>query len=104
MSEQGLDPGVRTGVKAAVVDANGKLVATDTIYPHGPKNDWNSALATLTSLCMKHKVELVSIGNGTASRALAVVGVLCEGETRLSHSLRPQILFRVEVAVEAAMG
>src|SRR6516162_3762970 len=64
----GLDPGFRTGVKVAVVNATGKLVATDTIYPHEPKNDWNGALATLAALCIKHKVELVSIGNGTASR------------------------------------
>jgi uncharacterized protein len=64
----GLDPGFRTGVKAAVVDATGKLAATDTIYPHEPKNDWNGALATLAALCMRHKVELVSVGNGTASR------------------------------------
>src|SRR5262245_33743617 len=63
----GLDPGFRTGVKVAVVDATGKVVATDTIYPHEPKNDWNGALATLAALCIKHKVELVSIGNGTAS-------------------------------------
>jgi len=64
----GLDPGFRTGVKVAVVDATGKLVATDTIYPHEPRNDWNGALATLAALCMKHKVDLVSVGNGTASR------------------------------------
>ncbi|MBO0764313.1 MAG: RNA-binding transcriptional accessory protein [Hyphomicrobiaceae bacterium] len=64
----GLDPGFRTGVKVAVVDATGKLVATDTTYPHEPKNDWNGALAALAALCMKHKVELVSVGNGTASR------------------------------------
>jgi protein Tex len=64
----GLDPGFRSGVKVAVVDATGKLVATDTIYPHEPRNDWNGALASLAALCMKHKVELVSIGNGTASR------------------------------------
>jgi uncharacterized protein len=64
----GLDPGFRTGVKVAVVDATGKLVDTDTIYPHEPKNDWRGALATLAALCMKHKVELVSVGNGTASR------------------------------------
>jgi uncharacterized protein len=64
----GLDPGFRTGVKVAVVDGTGKLVATDTIYPHEPRNDWNGALATLAALCMKHKVELVSVGNGTASR------------------------------------
>jgi protein Tex len=64
----GLDPGYRTGVKVAAVDATGKLVATDTIYPHEPKNDWNGALATLAAFCMKYKVELVSVGNGTASR------------------------------------
>ena len=64
----GLDPGFRTGVKVAVVDATGKLVDTDTIYPHEPKNDWRGALATLAALCMKHKVDLVSVGNGTASR------------------------------------
>jgi uncharacterized protein len=64
----GLDPGFRTGVKVAVVDQTGKLVDTDTIYPHEPKNDWRGALAALAALCMKHKVDLVSVGNGTASR------------------------------------
>jgi protein Tex len=64
----GLDPGFRTGVKVAVVDATGKLVAADTIYPHEPKNDWNGALATLATLCVNYNVQLVSIGNGTASR------------------------------------
>src|SRR5262245_26260385 len=64
----GLDPGFRTGVKVAVVDATGKLVATETIYPHEPRNDWNGALATLAALCIKYRVELVSVGNGTASR------------------------------------
>jgi uncharacterized protein len=64
----GLDPGFRTGVKVAVVDATGKLMATDTIYPHEPRSDWNGALATLAALCIKYRVELVSVGNGTASR------------------------------------
>jgi uncharacterized protein len=64
----GLDPGIRTGVKVAVVDATGKLLDTATVYPHEPKNDWNGALATLASLCLKHKVDLIAIGNGTASR------------------------------------
>ena len=64
----GLDPGFRTGVKVAVVDATGKLVETATIYPHEPRRDWAGALATLAALCMKHKVDLVSVGNGTASR------------------------------------
>jgi protein Tex len=64
----GFDPGFRTGVKVAVVDATGRLVATETIYPHEPKNDWRGALASLGALCLKHKVQLLSIGNGTASR------------------------------------
>ncbi len=64
----GLDPGLRTGVKVAVVDRTGKLVATDTIYPHEPRRQWDQSLHTLRALCTKHGVELVSIGNGTASR------------------------------------
>ncbi len=64
----GLDPGLRTGVKVAVVDATGKLVATDTIYPHAPQKQWDAAIATLTRLAQQHHVELISIGNGTASR------------------------------------
>jgi len=63
-----LDPGLRTGCKVAVVDATGKLLDTDTVYPHAPKNDWNGTLATLARLCAKHGVELIAIGNGTASR------------------------------------
>ena len=64
----GLDPGLRTGVKVAIVDSTGKLVETATIYPHEPKRDWVGALTTLASLCAKHKVDLVSVGNGTGSR------------------------------------
>ncbi|WP_338051895.1 Tex family protein [Pseudonocardia acidicola] len=64
----GLDPGLRTGVKVAVADPTGKVVATDTIYPHEPRRDWNGALATLTKLAVAHNVELIAIGNGTASR------------------------------------
>ena len=64
----GLDPGFRTGVKVAVVDQTGKVVDTATIYPHEPKSDWQASLATLAALCMRHKVDLVSVGNGTASR------------------------------------
>ncbi|KRG47870.1 transcription accessory protein [Stenotrophomonas panacihumi] len=64
----GLDPGIRTGCKVAVVDATGKLVATDTIYPHEPKRQWDQSLAVLRKLCMQHNVELIAIGNGTASR------------------------------------
>jgi uncharacterized protein len=64
----GLDPGLRTGVKVAVVDATGKVVATDTIYPHEPRRRWDESLATLARLAAAHKVELIAIGNGTASR------------------------------------
>jgi len=67
-STMGLDPGLRTGVKVAIVDATGKVVATDTIYPHQPRNDWNGSLHTLSQLAEKHNVSLISIGNGTASR------------------------------------
>ncbi|HYN73531.1 MAG TPA: Tex family protein [Nakamurella sp.] len=64
----GLDPGFRTGVKVAVVDTTGKVVATDTIYPHQPANRWEASLETLTRLVRAHRVDLVAIGNGTASR------------------------------------
>ncbi|HEX3441947.1 MAG TPA: Tex family protein [Pseudolabrys sp.] len=64
----GLDPGFRTGVKVAVVDATGKVVDTSTIYPHEPQRRWDEALAILANLVRKHKVELIAIGNGTASR------------------------------------
>ena len=64
----GLDPGMRTGVKVAVVDATGKVVDTDVIYPHQPKNDWAGSLHTLAKLAEKHNASLISIGNGTASR------------------------------------
>ena len=64
----GLDPGFRSGVKVAVVDQTGKLLATDTIYPHQPQNQWDRALASLATMVKKHEVEIIAIGNGTASR------------------------------------
>jgi uncharacterized protein len=64
----GLDPGFRTGVKVAVVDATGKVKATSTIYPHEPQQRWDEALGVLAKLVLEHKVELIAIGNGTASR------------------------------------
>jgi uncharacterized protein len=64
----GLDPGIRTGVKVAVVDGTGKLVDTATVYPHEPRKDWDGSLHTLARLCQKHGVNLIAIGNGTASR------------------------------------
>ena len=64
----GLDPGFRTGVKVAVVDRTGKFVDHTTIYPHEPARQWNESMLTLAQLCIKHRIELVAIGNGTASR------------------------------------
>ena len=64
----GLDPGLRTGCKVAVVDPTGKLLETATIYPHQPRNDWQGSLSTIAQLVVRHGVELISIGNGTASR------------------------------------
>ncbi|TDD00903.1 RNA-binding transcriptional accessory protein [Saccharopolyspora terrae] len=64
----GLDPGYRTGVKVAIVDGTGKVVATDTIFPHQPQRQWDQALAKLAALAQQHDVDLIAIGNGTASR------------------------------------
>jgi uncharacterized protein len=64
----GLDPGLRTGVKVAAVDATGKLLETTTIYPHAPKHQWDQSIQLLASLAQRHGAELISIGNGTASR------------------------------------
>jgi len=64
----GLDPGLRTGVKVAVVDRTGQYLENTTIYPHVPKNDWDRSIAVLAHLCKTHAIELISIGNGTASR------------------------------------
>ncbi|WP_347364108.1 Tex family protein [Vibrio vulnificus] len=64
----GLDPGLRTGCKVAVVDATGKVLATDTIYPHVPQNQYDRAMQTVTALIKQHNVDLIAIGNGTASR------------------------------------
>lgn len=64
----GLDPGLRTGVKLVVVDGTGKLLHHDLIYPHAPRDDWNGSIAKLAKLCLEYKVDLISIGNGTASR------------------------------------
>ncbi len=64
----GLDPGLRTGVKVAVVDATGRLVDTTTIFPHEPRRDWEGSISVLAALCARHGVALIAIGNGTASR------------------------------------
>jgi uncharacterized protein len=64
----GLDPGLRTGVKVAVIDNTGQYVDNTTIYPHVPRNQWQESIATLAVLAQKYAVELIAIGNGTASR------------------------------------
>jgi uncharacterized protein len=83
----GLDPGFRSGVKVAIVDATGKVVATTAIYPHEPQKRWDEALATLGKLAVAHKVDLIAIGNGTASREtdkLAAELIKKLGEAKLS--------------------
>ncbi|MEU1486522.1 Tex family protein [Streptomyces sp. NPDC005752] len=80
----GLDPGFRTGVKVAVVDATGKVVATDVIHPHVPANQWDRSLATLERLARQHHVDLIAIGNGTASRETdKLAGELCDRHPEL---------------------
>lgn len=80
----GLDPGFRTGVKVAVVDATGKVVATDVIYPHVPANKWDESLAKLERLAKAHSVDLIAIGNGTASRETdKLAGELCDKHPEL---------------------
>ncbi|MCB5283904.1 MULTISPECIES: Tex family protein [unclassified Arthrobacter] len=91
----GLDPGLRTGVKVAVVDGTGKVVATDTVYPHAPARKWDEALRTLVNLAQKHGVELVAIGNGTASRetdklAAELLKQLTTGTESANRSGKPQ--------------
>ncbi|MFF3459113.1 Tex family protein [Streptomyces sp. NPDC002730] len=80
----GLDPGFRTGVKVAVVDATGKVVATDVIHPHVPANRWDESLAKLARLAKEHSVDLIAIGNGTASRETdKLAGELCAKQPEL---------------------
>lgn len=67
-STLGLDPGLRTGCKLAVVDQTGKLLHTSTIFPHAPQNHWDKSVRTLVNICRQHKVELIAVGNGTGSR------------------------------------
>ncbi|WP_416548600.1 Tex family protein [Limnohabitans sp. DCL3] len=87
----GLDPGIRTGVKVAVVDATGKLVDTTTVYPHEPRKDWEGSLFTLAKLCEKHHVNLIAIGNGTASRETdKLAGDLIKQLSRLTDAVEIQ--------------
>ena len=92
----GLDPGIRTGVKVAVVDDTGKLLQTTTIYPHQPRNDWQGALTALRQLVQKHQVRLIAIGNGTASRETDKLA------TELIRSLPDQSLQKIVVSEAGA--
>lgn len=74
----GLDPGIRTGVKAAVVDASSKLLSTETLYPHAPRNQWPQSISILEKIIKRHNVSLVSIGNGTASRETEKLVLECK--------------------------
>jgi uncharacterized protein len=91
----GLDPGLRTGVKVAVVDQTGKLVDTATIYPHEPRRDWDGSLHTLARLCAQHGVQLIAIGNGTASRETDKLAgdliKLLEKTAAANHMPKPKI-------------
>ena len=81
----GLDPGLRTGVKVAIVDSTGKVLATNTIFPHAPQNQWDKSSRTLTTLCKQYKVDLISIGNGTGSRETdKLVGEMLKNNSDLS--------------------
>ncbi|MGE5523167.1 MAG: Tex family protein [Rhodospirillaceae bacterium] len=94
----GIDPGIRTGCKVAVVDATGKLLETATVYPHEPKRDWQGALAALARLVVQHNVELVAIGNGTASRE---TDKLAAELIKLVHSKKPDHMLAKIVVSEA---
>lgn len=81
----GLDPGIRTGVKLAIVDATGKVIHTTTFFPHAPQNQWDKSKRTLAMLCKQHKVDLISIGNGTGSRETdKLVGEMMKAEPELN--------------------
>ncbi|WP_440875290.1 Tex family protein [Thalassotalea sp. PLHSN55] len=86
----GLDPGLRTGCKIAIVDATGKLLQTATIFPHAPQNHWDKSVRTLVNLCKQHKVELIAIGNGTASRESDKL--VAEVQTQLEHKTPAKVI------------
>jgi uncharacterized protein len=95
----GVDPGIRTGCKVAVVDATGKVLETATVYPHEPRNDWSGALAALGTLVARHGVRLVAVGNGTASRETdRLVGELI----RAIHGADPA--YRIQKLVVSEAG
>ncbi len=101
----GLDPGIRTGCKVAVVDPTGKLLATDTIYPLEPRRQWNESLAALARLCKQHGVDLIAIGNGTASREtdkLAAELIKGLAKTHPEHKLSKVVVSEAGASVYSA--
>ncbi|MGN6705961.1 MAG: Tex family protein [Rhodanobacter sp.] len=101
----GLDPGIRTGCKVAVVDATGKLLATDTIYPLEPRRQWNESLAALARLCQQHGVDLIAIGNGTGSRETdKLAGELIKGlaKSHPEHRLSKVVVSEAGASVYSA--
>ncbi|MFV0681097.1 Tex family protein [Ottowia sp.] len=101
----GLDPGIRTGVKVAVVDATGKLVDTATVYPHEPRKDWDGSLHTLAKLVAKHGVQLIAIGNGTASRETDKLAAdLIKLVKKQAATLEPQAQIAIEKIVVSEAG
>jgi uncharacterized protein len=99
----GLDPGIRTGVKVAVVDATGKLVETATVYPHEPRKDWEGSLHTLAKLCEKHGVNLIAIGNGTASRETDKLAAdLIKGMARVQQVMEKVVVSEAGASVYSA--
>ncbi|HEY8326916.1 MAG TPA: Tex family protein [Rhodanobacter sp.] len=102
----GLDPGIRTGVKVAVVDATGKLLATDVIYPHEPRKQWNESLVQLAKLCKQHGVNLIAIGNGTASRETDKLAgeliKLVSDKSRTDHNLSKVVVSEAGASIYSA--
>jgi uncharacterized protein len=101
----GLDPGIRTGCKVAVVDATGKLLETVTIYPLQPRNDWQGSLATLARLVVQHRVELISIGNGTGSREtdkLAIEAIKLVAAQKAEHKVAKIVVSEAGASVYSA--
>jgi uncharacterized protein len=101
----GLDPGIRTGCKVAVVDGTGKLLATDVIYPLEPRRQWNESLASLARLCKQHHVDLISIGNGTGSRETdKLAAELIKGLARAdaSHAIAKVVVSEAGASVYSA--
>ena len=96
----GLDPGIRTGCKVAVVDATAKVLATETIYPLEPRRDWEGSLHTLARLCATHGVDLIAIGNGTGSRETDKLAA--ELIQRLLHAIPERAITKVVVSEAGA--